>query len=243
MATILVKACTENGLFSSQKILPACSLNRGLRTKQETGESCRFVKANPSPKEGFVGRMQMNVVNFRMAKDQTRRNFLRTAPLAAAISLPLTEQFLFASGTTMAGAQATTPEPIQVFTSGKLTDAMKALQAKPGNDNLFGSKALPFTIVMTTEEKKSGKEFEYHEGRDHIFQILDGTTTYELGGTPKDARNTKPGEWLAPTSAGATSLTLHKGDMLVIPRGTPHKRSTETSVTFTLISIEGSVKA
>jgi quercetin dioxygenase-like cupin family protein len=182
--------------------------------------------------------MRRNVINFRMVKDQTRRNFLRSAPLAAAVGLPLTETFLFASD-----AQAVTPEPIQVFTAGKLEDAMKALQAKPGNDNLFASKALPFTIVMTTEEKKSGKEFEYHEGRDHIFQILEGTTVYELGGTPKDARNTKPGEWLAPASEGATTLTLHKGDMLVIPRGTPHKRSTEASVMFTLISIEGVVKA
>ena len=173
-----------------------------------------------------------------MAKDQTRRNFLRTAPLAAAVALPLTEKFLFASG----GAQTATPEPIQVFPASKLADAMKALQAKPGNDNLYANKALPFTIVMTTEEKKSGKEFEYHEGRDHIFQILEGTTVYELGGTPKDAHSIKPGEWLAPTSEGATSLTLHKGDMLVIPRGTPHKRTTETSVTFILISAEGSAK-
>ena len=129
-----------------------------------------------------------------------------------------------------------------MFPAEKLADAMKMLQAKPGNDNLFASKALPFTIVMTTEEKKSGKEFEYHEGRDHIFQILEGSTVYELGGTPKDARNTKPGEWLAPTSEGATTWTLRKGDMLVIPRGTPHRRSTEGSVTLTLISIEGSVK-
>ena len=34
-------------------------------------------------------------------------------------------------------------------------------------------------------------------------------------------------------------MTLHKGDMLVIPRGTPHKRSTEGSVTFYLISTTG----
>ena len=183
------------------------------------------------------------MVNFCMAKAQTRRNFLRTAPLAAAVSLPLTEQLLYAAGTASGGGQAAAPEPFQVFTSGKLAEAVKALHATPGNDNVFASKTLPFTIVMTTEEKKSAKEFEYHEGRDHIFQILEGTTVYELGGTPKDARNTKPGEWLAPASEGATSLTLHKGDMLVIPRGTPHKRSTEASVTFTLISIEGSVKA
>jgi quercetin dioxygenase-like cupin family protein len=191
----------------------------------------------------FVGRRRRNVVNFCMAKDQTRRNFLRTAPLAAAVSLPLTEQLLFASGAASGGGQTAAPEPFQVFTSGKLTEAMKTLQAKPGNDNLFASKALPFTIVLTTEEKKSAKEFEYHEGRDHILQVIEGTTVYELGGTPKNARNTKPGEWLAPMSEGATSLTLHKGDMLVIPRNTPHKRSTEESVTFTLISVEGSAKA
>jgi len=30
-----------------------------------------------------------------------------------------------------------------------------------------------------------------------------------------------------------------QGDMLVIPRGTPHKRSTAGTVTFTLISPQG----
>jgi quercetin dioxygenase-like cupin family protein len=191
----------------------------------------------------FLGKLPTDVVNFRMAKDQTRRNFLRTAPLVAAVSLPLTEKFLLASNATLNSAETTTPQPFQVYTADKLSDAMKTLQAKPGNDSLFDSKALPFTIVMTTEEKKSAKEFEYHEGRDHILQILDGTTFYQVGGTPKNPRNTKPGEWLAPASEGATSLTLHKGDMLVIPRGTPHKRSTEASVTLVLISTTGSVPA
>jgi mannose-6-phosphate isomerase-like protein (cupin superfamily) len=187
--------------------------------------------------------MGMNVVHFRMVKDQTRRNFLRTTPLVAAASLPLAEKFLFASGSASNPAQGTAPESLQLFTAGKLADAMKMLQAKPGNDSLVDSKGLPFTIVLTTEEKKRGAEFEYHEGRDHIFQILEGTTVYEVGGTPKNARNTKPGEWLAPTSEGATTLTLRKGDMLIIPRGTPHKRSTETSVTLILISTTGQVTA
>lgn len=183
------------------------------------------------------------MIHFRMVKDQTRRNFLRSAPLAAAVTLPLAEKLLFASNPSSPEAQTETSQPFQLFTAEKLASATKMLQAKPGNDNLFDSKALPFTVVLTTEEKKSAKEFEYHEGRDHIFQILEGTTIIEAGGTPKDARNTKPGEWLAPTSEGATSLTLHKGDMLVIPRGTPHKRITEGTVTLMLISTTGSVKA
>ncbi len=172
-----------------------------------------------------------------MAKDQTRRSFLRSAPLAAAaaVSLPLADKAIFAE----AAAQTATPEKFHLLKTEKLADAIKHLQAKPGNDNLFEPGPLPLTVVLTVEEKKAAKEFEYHEGRDHIFQIIEGTTIYELGGTPQNPRNTKPGEWLAPASQGASSVTLHKGDMLFVPRGTPHKRSTETSVTFILISTTG----
>jgi mannose-6-phosphate isomerase-like protein (cupin superfamily) len=176
-----------------------------------------------------------------MVNDHSRRNFLRTAPLAAAATLSLTDKLALADEG-QSGAAA--PQPYQVFTAEKLADAMKSLQTKPGNDNLYEPKALPLTIVMTTEEKKSAKEFEWHEGRDHILLVLDGTTKYELGGTPKGAHdNKKPGEWLAPASERATSVTLKKGDMLVIPRGMPHKRSTEGSVTFYLISTTGTVPA
>jgi len=177
-----------------------------------------------------------------MANDRTRRNFLRTAPLAAAVTLSFTDKLALAIDGGQ-GAASAAPQPYQVFTAEKLADAMKALQAKPGNDNLYEPKALPLTIVLTTEEKKSAKEFEYHEGRDHVFLILEGATKYELGGTPQGAHKTKPGEWLAPASEGATTLTLKKGDMLVIPRGTPHKRSTGESVTFTLISTTGTTPA
>jgi mannose-6-phosphate isomerase-like protein (cupin superfamily) len=177
-----------------------------------------------------------------MVNDRTRRNFLRTAPLAAAVTLSLTDKLASASdGGQSAGSSV--PQPFQVFSAEKLADAMKTLQAKPGNDSLYEPKALPLTIVLTTEERKSAKEFEYHEGRDHIFLILEGATKYELGGTPKGAHKTKPGEWLAPASDGATTLTLKKGDMLVIPRGTPHKRTTEGSVTLTLISTTGTAPA
>jgi mannose-6-phosphate isomerase-like protein (cupin superfamily) len=98
-------------------------------------------------------------------------------------------------------------------------------------------------VALTVETAKSPKEFEWHEGRDHVLQIIDGTTVLEVGGMPKGGHSKGPGEWLAPTSEGATTLTLKKGDMLVIPRGTPHKRSTPGSVTLLLISPTGTVKA
>ena len=181
-----------------------------------------------------------------MAKNTSRRNFLRTAPVAAAASIALTDKLLFAAqAPAPAPAAASAPVPFQVFTAQQLADDAKALAAKGGNNNLVAaaSAGFPCAIVMTTEIAKSAAEFEQHEGRDHILQIIDGSTTYEVGGTLKNARTTKPGEQLAPASDGATKVTLNKGDILTVPRGTPHRRTTAGSVTFLLISPSGSMKA
>lgn len=178
-----------------------------------------------------------------MAKDQTRRNFVRTAPLAAAVaSLSLNGKPLFAS--TAPAAPAPEPglrDPFQFFSAQELESLAHSLQMNSGTKQIAGSKTSPFTIVVNAETKKSAKEFEYHEHRDHIFRVIEGTTIYELGGTPETPRSTGPGEWLAPSSKGSTSVTLRKGDMLIIPRGTPHKRTTAESVTLSLISIQSAM--
>lgn len=173
-------------------------------------------------------------------KDPARRKFLHAVPVAAAAGFVFTEASLFSASAAARGTAAG-GATWQKFGAEELQDDTKALAGSPGNKNLVDDKT--FTMVMTAETAKKAAEFEWHEERDHIFQILDGSTVYELGGTPKNARNTRPGEWLAPESEGAVSLTLHKGDMLVIPRGTPHKRSTEGTVTLLLISPQGTVSA
>ncbi len=166
-----------------------------------------------------------------------RREFLRAAPMAAAAGITLANSSFLAP---MAiGQDAANPglAGFQLFRAQEIQDDAKALVASPGNNNLVHGKN--FTVVLTVETAKSAKEFEWHEGRDHILQVLDGSTVYEVGGTPKGAHSIAPGEWRAPEAEGTTTLTLQKGDMLVIPRGTLHKRSTAGTVTFTLISPQG----
>ncbi len=179
-------------------------------------------------------------MNHSAIENSTRRNFLCAVPAGALAGLALTDALFLPSG---AAAQDVSAggAAVQLFTAETLRSDSDALNASPGNNSLVDNKT--FTVVMTTEKAKSGKEFEWHEGRDHVFQILDGSTVYEVGGTPKNGHNTKPGEWLAPESEGATTYTLSKGDMLVIRRGTPHKRTTKDSVTFLLISAQGTVSA
>jgi mannose-6-phosphate isomerase-like protein (cupin superfamily) len=180
-----------------------------------------------------------------MDKKTSRRNFLRTAPVAAAASIALTDKLLFAAQAPAPAPAAAAPVPFQVFTAQQLADDAKALAAKGGNNNLIGTATagFPCAIVLTTEIAKTAPEFEQHEGRDHIFIILDGSTVYEVGGTLQNARTTRPGEQLAPAADGATKVTLNKGDILTIPRGTPHRRTTTGSVTFYLISPSGKMTA
>ena len=169
-----------------------------------------------------------------------RRAFLLSAPVAAAAGLALADVSAFSSPLAGQGGQPAKPAAFQLIPAQTIETDIKALKSSPGNNNLFT--AGEFTVALTVETAKSAKEFEWHEGRDHVVQIIDGSTDYEVGGTPGNGRNTKPGEWLAPTSEGATRMTLKKGDMLMIRRGTPHKRSTPNSVTLFLISPMGTVK-
>jgi mannose-6-phosphate isomerase-like protein (cupin superfamily) len=152
-----------------------------------------------------------------------RRNFLRTAPAAAVAGLALTDLMILAAqaaGQASGLAGASIPAGgFLLFTAQTIADDIKALDA--------------------VEKAHTAKQFEWHEGRDHVLVILDGTTVYELGGTPKGAHSIVPGEWRAPESEGAATVTLQKGDMLVIPRGTPHMRNTVGSMAMLLISPTG----
>ena len=168
-------------------------------------------------------------------QESSRRNFLRTATVAAAAGLTLDAK-LFADP---AGAQGTSaaPDSFKLYTAEHLAEEWQSLDKAPANKTIVINQN--YSIILTVEKAKAAKEFEWHEGRDHVIQIVDGSTDYEIGGTPKGGHSTGPGEWLAPESEGATKMTLKKGDMLLVPRGTPHKRSTTDSVRLTIISSIG----
>jgi mannose-6-phosphate isomerase-like protein (cupin superfamily) len=171
-----------------------------------------------------------------------RRRFLRAVPAAAAAGFTLTRASIFASPGFAASAAAqdmsASALTFRLFKAQQIQDDLNALAADFGNNNLVQEKT--FLVVLTTEKAKTAAEFEWHEHRDHVFQILDGSTVYELGGTPKGAHSKAPGEWNSPESEGHQTITVSKGDMLVVARGTPHRRITAGSVTFSLISPQGS---
>ncbi len=169
------------------------------------------------------------MIHFRMANVQSRRNFIRLAPLAAAALVPVSASSL---GQTLS-------EPnggFEVFPKQTVDGLVTALEASPAAKDIVSGKGTALSMTLSAEAAKIAKEFEMHEHRDHVFQVLDGSTTYQIGGKLEQQRQTRPGEWLAPASAGFRTITLNKGDLLSIPRGTPHRRMTEGKVSLLLIT-------
>lgn len=169
-----------------------------------------------------------------------RRNFLRTVPVAAAATLALADASMFSS---IAAAQDGVPAPTgpyTLFTAKQVQDIIKD-EGPKGNKFLWNTKDFDFSL--TTETATVAPEYEWHEYRDHIVYILEGTTSMEVGGKPVGTHKLRPGEWLAPKIENAETFTLNKGDIFIVPRGTPHRRSTHGTVTLLLLAPRGPVPA
>ncbi len=171
--------------------------------------------------------------------DASRRTLLLAAPciaatLAAADLLPALAMAQNAMPLAQQAAFPMSTEKFKVVTHGALAEDIHAHAAKTGTTRLFNDKN--FVLDLWAEKTTGPHEFEWHEHRDHIVYILEGETVYELGGTPLKAHSIGPGEWLAPDSEGTTTTSLKKGDVLVIRRGTPHRRNTKDSVSFLIVS-------
>jgi mannose-6-phosphate isomerase-like protein (cupin superfamily) len=167
-----------------------------------------------------------------------RRRFLRTVPAAALTGFAVVDLL---SDTASAQPHPVGPnnkENYKRIGGEELVTEGKALNAVPGKEGI--NKVLyqdtNFKLALWNEKETSAEEFEWHETTDHILTIIEGSTKYEVGGTPQGGHLTAPGQWKAPSSPGSTPVTLNKGDVFVIRRGTSHKRVTKGNVIFTLLS-------
>jgi len=65
-------------------------------------------------------------------------------------------------------------------------------------------------------------EVEIHEAETDIFYVIEGAATLVTGGTIKEAREVGPGEIRGKDVVGGEVRRIGKGDVVVIPKGTPH---------------------
>ncbi len=75
--------------------------------------------------------------------------------------------------------------------------------------------------VHASRREKSGLA-EVHELDTDIIYVLDGTATIVTGGKSVEPKQTAPNEFRGTSVEGGETRQLKKGDVLVVPKGTPH---------------------
>ena len=127
--------------------------------------------------------------------------------------------------------------PFVVMSSQSLDDLQKTLQSDNKTSELIDSAGMQLRVAVQHEKNKTGAAAELHDASDDVYYVLDGGATLVLGGKLDSPKETDPGEWRSPRIIDGKTIEIKKGDLVVVPRGTPHQRSTENK-DFTMILIK-----
>ena len=127
--------------------------------------------------------------------------------------------------------------PFVVMSAQSLDDLQKSLQPENKTSELIDSAGMQLRVAVQHEKNRSGAAAELHDASDDVYYVLEGTATLILGGKLEDPKETDPGEWRSPRIVDGKTFEIKKGDLIVVPRGTPHQRSTANK-DFTMILIK-----
>lgn len=79
----------------------------------------------------------------------------------------------------------------------------------------------PNLLVSGSHRDKAG-QVEVHDKETDVIYVVDGTATFVTGGTMVGGKVNKPGQHLGTDIQGGQTHHLSKGDVIVVPAGTPH---------------------
>ena len=127
--------------------------------------------------------------------------------------------------------------PVVVMSSQSLDDLKQKL--KPGNktEELIDSAGMELRVAVQHENNKTGAAAELHDASDDVYYVLEGGATLVLGGKLEAPKEVEPGEWRSQRIIDGKTFEITKGDLVVVPRGTPHQRSTANK-DFTMLLIK-----
>ena len=159
---------------------------------------------------------------------------LRTLFLFIFITLTLA-----ASSLAQSRGPSTASKPVVVKTKQQVTDMYRELEKKDGNTNadIVPAPGTQMRVALFHDTKREGDNFELHDASDDIYYVLEGKATLYLGGTLSEPKEISPGEWRSKTASGGQQVSIAKGDLIIVPRGTVHQR-TVTGKGFSMILIK-----
>ena len=116
--------------------------------------------------------------------------------------------------------------PFVVMTGQSVDDAVRKLHPENKVEDLIGGEGMELRVAVQHEAGKAAASAEIHDASDDVYYVLEGTATLTLGGKLESPKEVEPGEWRGPRIEGGQNFDVKKGDLVIVPRGTPHMRST-----------------
>ena len=116
--------------------------------------------------------------------------------------------------------------PFVVMPARSLADLEKQVRGGGKADDLHGGAGTQLRVAVVHERDKPAAVAEIHDASDDVYYVLEGAATLTLGGRLEAPREIEAGEWRGPGISGGRTFEIKKGDLVVVPRGTPHSRST-----------------
>jgi len=154
--------------------------------------------------------------------------------IAASVSIVLLSIVSFAQS-----RQPSAPiRPFVVKNAQSLGDLQKNLRAENKTHDLTGGEGTQLRVAVQHDKKRDTAEAESHDDSDDVYYVLEGSAQLTLGGKLENPREISTGEWRAAKIVGGQTFEIKKGDLIVVPRGTPHHRVNSPGKEFSLILIK-----
>ena len=174
-----------------------------------------------------------------MSKFNLKDNYGGSINPSALLKLTVVTCLLITSAITVSAQRkpSEATRPVVVMSAQSLDDLKQKL--KPGNqtEDLIDSAGMELRVAVQHENNKTGAAAELHDASDDVYYVLEGAATLVLGGKLEAPKEVEPGEWRSPKIIDGKTFEITKGDLVVVPRGTPHQRSTANK-DFTMLLIK-----
>jgi glc operon protein GlcG len=112
------------------------------------------------------------------------------------------------------------------------------------HDKVAAALAKGGPLVTTPDYLVSGShrsgpgQVEVHEKETDVIYVVDGVATFVTGGTMIGGKLSKPAQWLGTEIQGGETHHLSKGDVIVVPAGTPHWfKEVPTTISYYVVKV------
>jgi quercetin dioxygenase-like cupin family protein len=97
--------------------------------------------------------------------------------------------------------------------------------------------AAPDLTVSGSHRDKAG-QVEVHDKETDVIYMIEGEATFVTGGTVVGLKSTRPGQSVGADVKGGETHHLTKGDVIVVPAGTPHWfKEVPTTVSYYVVKV------